>query len=249
MENPAYAYNVFKKHFEGVENRKAREGFVGLELGPGDSLFSAMVAYGLGSSAFYLIDAGARAQTDLRYYRAMAKFLRDAGVKSPDIEGMDSLESVLAACGAVYGTSGLRSLRTIPDRSVDFMFSHTVLQHLRRDEFVETLTHLRRILRPGGVASHVIDLKDMLGESLNHLRFPDSVWESDLMRNSGFYTNRIRYSEMLSLFAQAGFAVEVLTRQCWQSLPIPRSKMAIPFRDLPEEDLCVSGFWVRLRTN
>lgn len=249
MENPGYAYSVFKKHFDGVQLCQPRDGFVGLELGPGDSLFSAMVAYGFGASGFYLIDAGAKAQTDLKYYQGMAKFLREAGVKTPDLSNANNLEAVLMACGATYGTSGLRSLRTVPDRSVDFIFSHTVLQHLRRDEFAETLFHLRRILRPGGVSSHVVDLKDMLCESLNNLRFSDGIWESDFMRNSGFYTNRIRYCEMLSHFAEAGFTAEVLTTQRWKSIPIPRSKMAAPFRNLPAEDLCVSGFWVRLRVN
>lgn len=248
MEKPAYAYGVFKKHCDRAKIQRPYDGFVGLELGPGDSLFSGMVAHAFGASAFYLIDAVAHAQTDLKYYRAMARFLSELGLKAPEIEGARSLESVLIACGTTYGTSGLASLRAVPDRSIDFIFSHTVLQHIRRADFMETMHQLSRVLRPGGVCSHVIDLKDMLGESLNHLRFSERVWESDFMRKSGFYTNRIRYSEMLDHFTRAGFTVEVVEKHCWDNLPIPRSKMADPFRSLPEEDLCVSGFGVVLRT-
>ena len=52
MEKPAYAYGVFKKHFDRVELQRPYDGFVGLELGPGDSLFSGMVAHAFGASAF-----------------------------------------------------------------------------------------------------------------------------------------------------------------------------------------------------
>ena len=249
MEDPAYAYGVFKKHFDPVELQRPCDGFVGLELGPGDSLFSGMVAHAFGASAYYLIDAGANAQTDLKYYHAMARFLEELGLKAPKIEGARSLESVLSTCGATYGTSGLASLRAVPDRSIDYIFSHTVLQHLRRAEFLETMHQLRRVLRPGGVCSHVVDLKDMLGGRLNNLRFSDTFWESHFMSKSGFYTNRIRYSEMLTLFTCAGFRVEVVEKKCWDKLPTPRSKMVDPFRHLPEEDLCVSDFAVVLRTN
>ena len=89
----------------------------------------------------------------------------------------------------------------------------------------------------------------MLDGSLNNLRFPDTVWESQIMAESGFYTNRIRYSEMLALFTHAGFRAEVVEKKCWDRLPIPRSKMVGPFRYLPEEELCVSGFEVVLQAN
>lgn len=249
MEEPAYAYGVFTKHFDGAGLRRPHDGFVGLELGPGDSLLTAMVAHAFGASAYYLIDVGAFAQADLNSYHAMAKFLEELGLAAPDIEGARSLESVISACGATYGTSGLASLRTIPDRSIDFIFSHTVLQHLRRADFLETMHQLRRVLRPGGVCSHVVDLRDMLGGSLNNLRFSESIWESDFMAESGFYTNRIRYSEMLDLFTRAGFRSEVVEKKCWDRLPTPRSKMVDPFRSLPEEELCVSGFEVVLQAN
>lgn len=249
MEEPAYAYGVFKKHFDRVKRQLPCEGFVGLELGPGDSLLTAMVAHAFGASAYYLIDVGAFAQAELKPYHAMAKFLDGLGLTAPKIEGARSLESVLSACGATYGTSGLASLRSIPDRYIDFIFSQTVLQHLRRADFLETMYQMRRVLRSGGVCSHVVDLRDMLGGSLNNLRFPERVWESHFMAESGFYTNRIRYSEMLALFARAGFRAKVVAKKYWDRLPIPRSKMVGPFRYLPEEELRVSGFEVVLQKN
>lgn len=249
MEDPVYAYGVFKKHFDRVELKRPYDGFVGLELGPGDSLLTAMVAHAFGASAFYLIDVGVNIRADLKPYHAMAKFLEESGLTAPEIKGAKSLESVLSACGATYGTSGLVSLRAVPDRSIDFIFSHSVLQHLRRADFLEMMHQLHRVLRHGGVCSHVVDLKDMLGGSLNNLRFPERVWESHFLAKSGFYTNRIRYSEMLAFFTRAGFRIEAVEKNCWDKVPIPRSKMVDPFRHLPEEELCVSDFCVVLQPN
>jgi SAM-dependent methyltransferase len=177
----------------------------------------------------------------------MAHFLRARGLPTPELERVQSLAGILAACRATYGTSGLASLRAIPDRSLDFIWSHTVLQHVRREEFLETMCQLRRVLRLDGVCSHLVNLRDHLGGALNHLRFSERVWESRLMAKSGFYTNRIRYAEMLALFKEAGFKADVVKVKRWETLPTPRPKLARQFQHLSEDDLCVSGFAVVLR--
>ena len=247
MEEPAYAHGVFKMHFDPVRSRRTFDSFVGLELGPGDSLLSAMVARAYGASACYLVDVGAFAQGDLKRYRAMAEFLADRGLPTLDMKNMTTVEAVLGACGATYGTSGLSSLRAIPDKSVDFVWSHTVLQHIRRSEFLETMRELRRVLRDDGIISHWVDLQDCLGGALNNLRFRESVWESPFMSRSGFYTNRIRYSEMLALFKKAGFEPDVVQLKRWDRLPTPRKKLCNPFRGLTDDELCVRCFHVILR--
>src|SRR5205823_1770011 len=106
MEKPAYAYGVFKKHFDQVRSRRPLDRFVGLELGPGDSLLSAMAAYAFGASAYYLVDVGPFAQADVKQYQAMAVFLADQGLPTPDVDHLKSVETILAACRATYGTSG-----------------------------------------------------------------------------------------------------------------------------------------------
>jgi hypothetical protein len=49
------------------------------------------------------------------------------------------------------------------------------------------------------------------------------------MANSRFYTNRLRYSELLRLFRQAGFEPEGVHKIRWKTLPTPRRKMAKEF--------------------
>lgn len=247
MEKPSYAHGVFRKHFDAVRSRRTFNRFVGLELGPGDSLLSAMIAHAYGASAYYLVDVGAFAQADVKRYRAMADFLADQGLPTIEVDNVTSMEAILAACRATYGTSGLSSLRAIPDKSAHFVWSHTVLQHVRRSEFLDTMKELRRLLRPDGISSHWVDLQDCLGGALNNLRFSAPVWESAVMAESGFYTNRIRYSEMLALFKEAGFDTDVISMKRWDHLPTPRAKLSGCFKALSDEELCVRGFHVLLR--
>lgn len=240
MDDPDYAHRVFRSHFERSRfARKAGE-FVGLELGPGSSVLSAVVAAAYGAASYRLVDTGTFATLDLAPYKRMARHLRSLGLPAPDLERATDLPTILAACRAEYSTEGLASLRTLPDASVDFVWSQAVLEHVRRADFLTTMQELRRVLRRDGVCSHRVDFKDHLGGGLNNLRLPDSLWEREWMApRSGFYTNRIRCSEMLNHFEQAGFAVEVVATARWDKPPLARSAMATQFRHLGDEDMCV----------
>jgi hypothetical protein len=92
-----------------------------------------------------------------------------------------------------------------------------------------------------------VDLQDHLAAALNNLRFSESVWESHLFSSSGFYTNRIRYSEMIQSFKDAGFESETVQLDRWDELPTPRRRMDTAFRDMPDDELLVRGFDVVLR--
>jgi SAM-dependent methyltransferase len=161
----------------------------------------------------------------------------------------DGIDALLIRSGTVYLTDGLRSLEELRSRSVDFVWSHAVLEHVLKRDFLPTMRELRRVLRDDGLVSHTVDLRDHLSDGLNNLRFPEKIWESKLMRSSGFYTNRIGMSEMLRLFLQAGFEPEIVGISRWPRPPIKRQLLAASFRELPEADLCVSGFDVVLRPN
>src|SRR6266849_2357448 len=246
MERPEYALSVFRRHFEAATFARKTGEFTALEVGPGDSLCSALIAHTFGASRTYLVDMGAFASTDLAPYRRLASHLCELGLQPPNLENCSSLEQVMAACSAEYLTEGLASFRKIPPASVDFIWSHAVLGHVRRNDFLPTLLELRRIQRPDGVCSHHTGFGDILGGKMIDLRFSDRVWESSFMANSGFYTNRLRYQEVLRLFRQAGFEPEILKVTRWKTLPTPRRKMAQPFASLPEQELQVSGLDVVL---
>jgi SAM-dependent methyltransferase len=176
----------------------------------------------------------------------MAEFLTEKGLPTLDVSTFDTLEGLLEACSGHYFTSGLSSLKAIPDSSVDFIWSNAVLEHVRKREFAPMMCELRRIIAENGVCSHTIDLRDHLGYALNNLRFSHALWESEFMVRSGIYTNRIRYSEMLNIFKQAGFDAQVVNKQSWDTLPTPVNKFNKEFRRLPEEELKIWEFDVVL---
>lgn len=247
MDQGEYAWQVFREHFERA-GLAGKTGFSALELGPGDSLLSALSARAHGATRMVLVDAGDFATQDLQPYRAMARLLNERGLPVPSADGWATLDDVLRDCGATYETRGLESLRSLPSASLDFIWSQAVLEHIRRDEFAATMLELRRVLAPGGVASHRVDLRDHLGGALNNLRFSARRWEAPgFAARSGFYTNRIRYSEMLAMFREAGFDAEVVRVERWDELPTPLQRMDSAYRALPRDELLVSGFDVLLR--
>jgi SAM-dependent methyltransferase len=246
MDDPSYAWEVFNRHV-GRESGQPREGFVALELGPGDTVSSAVIAAALGSATTFLVDVAPIAIRDLEPYRRLAAFLSDRGLDVPDLRAVSSFDELLASCRAVYLTDGISSLRTVESGSVDLVWSHATLEHVRRRDVEATLRETRRVLRPEGFASHQIDLRDHLADALNSLRFSEAVWESRLMSRSGFYTNRLRSSQWLEAFTRSGFLVDSMLVERWATLPTPRRKLAAPFRDMPDDDLLIADLQALLR--
>jgi SAM-dependent methyltransferase len=216
MDTLRYAIDVFDYHAQraGLDGRMA--GRVVLELGPGDSIATAVIAAAHGARAI-LVDSGPFVRTDAALYVALAAELRGRGLAPPDLEGCGTIQEILRRCDSTYLSQGLTSLRGIQSASVACFFSQAVLEHVRRAEFPETFRECRRILKPGGVGSHRIDLADHLGGALNNRRFTEKTWESALFANSGFYTNRLSMNEMRALFVQSGFSAEIANVERWSA--------------------------------
>jgi len=246
MNRPDHAYRVFRTHVDRAGIERMRGEFVVLEMGPGDALTTAIIAQAHGGSFSYLVDVGHYATANLEPYLAMAQFLGRKGLPVCDLSNARTLTDVCSCSKAKYLTEGLESLRLIPDASIDFIFSEAVLEHVSRADFQATVSEMRRIIKPDGVCSHQVDLKDHLAYGLNNLRFPRSLWESRWLARSGFYTNRIRYSEMMRIFGMAGFSARALNVSRWPKLPIRREKLHEEFSRLPDDDLLIASFGVVL---
>lgn len=241
MDTADYLLKVFNRHASDAFPDGLPENFIALELGPGDSLASMLVARAMGARKIYLVDAGPFARTDPQIYKDLAAQLTAAGVAVPDLTNARSLADIMAACNAIYLTEGVRSLATIPDASVDFIWSQAVLEHVRKAEFQQTSDELCRILSPRGKASHEIDYKDHLTGALNNLRFSEKLWESDMFAKSGFYTNRIQAPAMLDMLRASGYgAVQVIKQSVWPDVPIPRAALHKEFRKVPDDDLKIN---------
>jgi SAM-dependent methyltransferase len=117
-----------------------------------------------------------------------------------------------------YYAPGDGTTTGLPDNSVDFHFSIAVLEHIPLEIIIRLLREAHRILRPGGILYHEIDLRDHYADfdrsisSVNFLKFNDFTWKL-LGQNKIQYHNRLRASDVLAIFQQSGFeTVNIETR-------------------------------------
>lgn len=241
MDDCSYAWGVLQKHAASMRGAKA---WCGLELGPGDGLLSALLAPAALSSGLTLLDVGDYAHKEIKRYQAQVKRFMDANpdVALPDYSVATDVETMLAIAKGRYLCGGVGSLRLLEQKSFDLIFSQAVFEHIRKVEFPQMMRQCHRLLKPNGIMSHVIDFGDHLGGGLNNMRISSNLWERPwFAARSGFYTNRLRLSEIVKICEGVGFMVEVQSTVRWTESPIKRTLLAQEFRCLSEEDLCVSG--------
>ncbi|MGE5329745.1 MAG: methyltransferase [Deltaproteobacteria bacterium] len=245
MDKPQYSFDVITEHMKRAGLKNLQDKTV-LEMGPGDSLFTVLIANAYGAKKIYLVDVKDFAAKEIGLYKNMANFLKSKGLNAVDISNCTNIKEVMSLCNAEYLTQGLDSYKTIPGNSIDFAFSQAVLEHIRKQDFLSTFKEIKRVAQNCAVSSHYVDLKDHLDGSLNNLRFSEKCWESDFMVKSGFYTNRIRYAKMLKLFKEAGFSYEVINFKKYEKMPIARNKLADEFGRLTDDELNIMDFEVVL---
>ena len=220
-----------------------------LELGPGDSIARALVAASHGINRTWLIDAGNFARRDLGYYHEIAASLTTRGLIVPDLSACRNLEDILIACGASYLTGGLSSMRQIEDNCIDLIISEAVLEHLPRREFSGFMGEFHRVLAPGAIALHGVDLDDHIDGGLNHLRFSRDQWERNLIYRGGFYTNRFSRSEIQAMAKNSGLKIGEYYRLEWNNAPMPRQDVHDDLGGWTEEDMLVRSFGLALQAD
>lgn len=237
MDDPNYSFGVAQKHYLQTE-KWLPENFVALELGPGDSQLSALNMHALGAEKIYMVDAGEFASKDMQVYsdayEHLLKAEYDLSAIDPDANNVDQFYKQI---DTEYLTNGLKSLQKISDDSIDLVWSHAVLEHVRHAEFEDTMKELYRVLKPGAISSHVIDLLDHLEESLNNLRVNTSIWESTFFSSSGFYTNRMRNDEIIDCIEKTGFTIISKQNKVWDSIPISKDKFVAPYNNYSDDNL------------
>lgn len=106
-----------------------------------------------------------------------------------------------------YLTEGVNSFNIIDDRSVSYIFANSVFQHISSKELNKYLEEINRVLVRGGVLSLVLDFKDMIDESLFMHLVPDWIWNSRLINNKLFYTNKLLSHEYEIFFKSFGLEI------------------------------------------
>lgn len=238
--------DLFDTKFSQYGNARNRRPGSYLELGPGDTIARALVAAANGVDRIWLVDGGNYARRDMRHYHAVAADLTARGYSVPDLSNCHRLDDILRACRASYLTGGLASLREIADQSIDLIVSEAVLEHLPRGDLGAFFEEFRRLLSPDGLALHGIDLDDHLDGGLNHLRFSANAWEKPLIRNSGFYTNRLSHGQICAMARAAGLEAGEFYRLCWPEPRLPRAGLHPDLSGWTDQDLEICSFGLSL---
>jgi SAM-dependent methyltransferase len=148
-----------------------------------ENIYSGVVAPTLLSQRFALIE---------KMYKTPLQFLKEADIR------------YLAPADA--------AAMAIPEKSVDFHISNTVLEHISKDVIKDIFCEAKRILKKEGTAIHFIDLSDHFQhqdnsiKKIHFLKFPDKEWLK-IAGNQFGYCNRLRVSDYLSLFDELLFVV------------------------------------------
>ncbi|MBP6829018.1 MAG: class I SAM-dependent methyltransferase [Saprospiraceae bacterium] len=100
----------------------------------------------------------------------------------------------------------------LPDGSIDLVHSNNTFEHIYPDILIDLLREFKRIVRPGGVQSHFIDLSDHFAHfdtsiTIYHfLRFSPAAWR--WIDNSIQPLNRLRITDYRRLYREAGIPVD-----------------------------------------
>jgi len=245
MNQVDYSKRIFFGHLGDLKSYGDFHEPTILEIGPGDGIATAIYSRVYNSPKVYLIDVEEFADTDISKYKEIICSLKDEkNFQNIDLSSLNTISDLLKEFNTSYLTEGLDSFKKIENSSVDYIFSHSVMEHIRLSELDEMIEEMKRVLKVGGLISHNINYKDHLSDSLNNLRFSKRIWESNFFANSGFYTNRVPAVEMHRKFVYSGFELIYQNFGSWNKLPLKRRYINKEFSKYSDKELnnCTSNF-------
>ena len=236
MYDPVEVHALFAGHVARLAPHwPSPLGITATELGPGNSLAQAVLWNLLGAERVLAVDVQqyASAESAPGVYRGVIENLpsRIEEGKLPDPLGPEGraarVHELFPNGDLAFPVLGSRidyrvtDGRDLPLESgtVDLIYSISVLEHVREVEHL--YREMRRVLRPRGLCSHIIDLRDHHHrEPLDFLRYPDGLWDRMVGRSAG-WTNRLRASDHLRLIEAAGLRVHLYDPRYVESAPGP----------------------------
>jgi SAM-dependent methyltransferase len=250
----AYVTDVFEDYFRfsGI-GQHTFEGTHVLEIGPGDSLGVALMMVGLGAKQVVCVDRFLTYR-DPNKERSIMAALVDA---APPI-ARERMHRCLDGDHRIVGDI----IRYMPDVSIemaaeqlgeirfDYIVSRAVLEHVY--DIDKTYACCRRLIRDGGRMIHKVDLSNHSSierHPLQFLTYTERLWR--LMSSNISRVNRCRWPQHRAAIEKAGFVIEKFAPTKFFDLSQVRSirlKLRSPFREMTDEDLSISGFFVVCRS-
>jgi SAM-dependent methyltransferase len=215
----AYVTWVFDNLSRNVVPRRPISGTV-LEIGPGGNV----------GTAILFLEAGAERAVciDVFPFLSQQDALYDQLAKDPAI-----LERVEYRC-----PDGIETTTLLPE-SFDIIYSSACLEHVR--DPVAASRRIAALLKPGGVTTHGIDLRDHrdFDDPLDFLRYPDWLWHGVSSRRT--YTNRWRASDWKLAFEKSGLRdIQLKAIETVDVTGDTRQRLHRTFQRKPLDDLALT---------
>lgn len=198
-------------------------GAIWVEVGPGWAPVTAVTFYlaGVGHQclfdrcrhfrAKYIHHMLVRLESHLDCIASLANSDEDAVRERYErIKGSRDL-SLLDLAGISYCAPADGTETQLPTSSVDAVTSTLVLEHVSPNVLSQFCREWWRILRPGGVMSHIVDHSDHYSHfdrsisPVNFLKFSETVWR--LLSSGLSYCNRLRERDYITMFLEEGFEI------------------------------------------
>ncbi len=99
----------------------------------------------------------------------------------------------------------------LEESSIDLICSNNTLEHIHKEVLEEILKEFRRVIKPGGVMSHFIDLSDHFAHFdkditvYNFLKYSEQKWK--LIDNKIQPQNRLRFREYKELYKKLNIPI------------------------------------------
>ncbi len=238
----AYARGVWRFHLANyLRFSGERMPTVVAEFGPGATLGSCIAAICDGVGKAFALDACPYAANDSLNLKMLDELIPD----SRRMEDRAALRKVVATVGTNDPDSLLQyvapctDLHVLPENSVDFIFSHSVMEHVVRP--IDAYKAFFRWLQPGGIISHKIDHSShAITRSWNgHYAIPNGLW-SVIVGGRPYLLNRMTSIQHRDAITGVGF--EVLTEKFEVATEIDTGTSCRSIRNREEYQVKTSTF-------
>lgn len=230
-----------------------------LQIGPGGSLGCEVFMCMSGVKNAYTLDAFPLLTFDLENFMQSMQKLVDAMKWLDGLNGFSaSIQvprfSTLEKGRYQVGEGMIQHIypKTFEDTgfetaSMDYLFSHATFEHVR--DPLKCIREIKRVLKPGGLTAHCIDLRDhrYFDKPLTFLRESEDSWSKiieDYCRYDGSgFMNRWRAGDFKAGFEKEGFEILEYNSEMKASDEMLKSEMPYmdgKFREMPKEDLAVT---------
>lgn len=217
IERFGYAYD--RLAFLGRHNTKPLGELRAFEFGAGWDLAGPIAYYAMGINDQLVVDIrpGLRWELvnnqleKLRRLGPRLEAMYKCTLRIPSVSALSSVQELHRELGIRYAAPSDARATGLAAGSIDFISTNSTLEHIAPNELAAIFKESHRILADDGFMVHFVDMQDHHSSAdsrlsvYNFLSVGEPYWS--ILNADLNYQNRLRASDYVALFREAGFAI------------------------------------------